>query len=152
MNKITVLKPVAWLLRVFLCFPMFLYSRHSSHRVKPSRAARKALYNMHNWHGLVLWNLHNFQLFRPFPFFSQVRLDGFNYYIFPPCFAQMKWKIDGSSGHKYECALHFLHFSQQYTVHIIAWREKNRAGFSHVRVCGLGQTNFSPVIYAYIQS
>ena len=29
-------------------------------------------------------------------------------------------------------------------------REKNRAGFSHVRVCGLGQTNFPPVIYAYI--
>ena len=38
----------------------------------------------------------------------------------------------------------FLHFSQQYTVHILARREKNRAGFSHVRMCGLGQTNFSP--------
>ena len=34
----------------------------------------------------------------------------------------------------------------------MARREKNRAGFSHVRVCGLGQTNFPPVIYAYIQS
>ena len=29
---------------------------------------------------------------------------------------------------------------------------KNRAGFSHVRVCGLGWKNFPPVIYAYIQS
>ena len=28
----------------------------------------------------------------------------------------------------------FLHFSQQYTVHIMARREKNRSGFSHVRV------------------
>ena len=34
----------------------------------------------------------------------------------------------------------------------MARREKNRAGFSHVRVCGLGLTNFPPVIYAYIQS
>ena len=32
----------------------------------------------------------------------------------------------------------------------MARREKNRLGFSHVRVCGLGQTNFPPVIYAYI--
>ena len=46
----------------------------------------------------------------------------------------------------------FLHFSQQYTLHIMARREKNRVGFSHVRVCGLGSTNFPPVIYAYIQS
>ena len=37
----------------------------------------------------------------------------------------------------------FLHFSQQYTVHIMARREKNRAEFSHVRVWGLCQTNFS---------
>ena len=48
--------------------------------------------------------------------------------------------------------LQFLHFSQQYTVHIMARREKNRAGFSRVRVCGLGQTKFPQVIYAYIQS
>ena len=46
----------------------------------------------------------------------------------------------------------FLHFSQQYTVHIMARRGKNRAGFSHVRVYGLGSMNFPPVIYAYIQS
>ena len=46
----------------------------------------------------------------------------------------------------------FLHFSQQYTVYILARREKNRAGFSHVRVCGLSYTDFPPVIYAYIQS
>ena len=45
----------------------------------------------------------------------------------------------------------FLHFSQQYTVYIMARREKNRVGFSHVRVYGLCQTNFPPVIYAYIQ-
>ena len=34
----------------------------------------------------------------------------------------------------------------------MARREKNRPGFSHVRVCGLCATNFPPVIYAYIQS
>ena len=38
----------------------------------------------------------------------------------------------------------FLHFSQQYTVHIMARREKNRAGFSHVRVCGLQRHHFPP--------
>ena len=37
----------------------------------------------------------------------------------------------------------FLHFSQQYTVHIIAWREKNRVGFSHVRVW-IRSNEFSP--------
>ena len=34
----------------------------------------------------------------------------------------------------------------------MARREKNQPGFSHVRACGLGWTNFPPVIYAYIQS
>ena len=37
----------------------------------------------------------------------------------------------------------FLHFSQQYTVHIMARREKNRAGFSHVRVCVLSKIKIS---------
>ena len=45
--------------------------------------------------------------------------------------------------------LQFLHFSQQYTVHIMARREKNRAGFSHMRV-RIMLNEFSPVIYAYI--
>ena len=34
----------------------------------------------------------------------------------------------------------------------MARREKNRPGFSHVRVCGLQRHHFPPVIYAYIQS
>ena len=42
--------------------------------------------------------------------------------------------------------------SQQQTVLIIKKKKKNRAGFSHVCVCGLGQTKFPQVIYAYIQS
>ena len=37
----------------------------------------------------------------------------------------------------------FLHFSQQYTVHILARREKNRAGFSHVRI-RIRSNEFSP--------
>ena len=43
----------------------------------------------------------------------------------------------------------FLHFSQQYTVHIMARREKNRAGFSHVRICGL-QHHYFPGKYVHI--
>lgn len=42
--------------------------------------------------------------------FLQIRLDGSNYHIFPPCFAQMKRKIDGSSGHKHERTLQFFTF------------------------------------------
>ena len=38
----------------------------------------------------------------------------------------------------------FLHFSQQYTVHIMDRRGKNRAGFSHVCVCGLQHHYFPP--------
>jgi hypothetical protein len=38
--------------------------------------------------------------------------------------------------------LQFFTFSQQYTVYIIAQRAKNRAGFSHVRVCGLSYADF----------
>ena len=37
----------------------------------------------------------------------------------------------------------FSHFSQQYTVHIMDRREKNRAGFSHVRV-RIRLNEFSP--------
>ena len=76
-----------------------------------------------------------FPIFQAIYIFLQIRLDGSNWHIFPPCFAQMKWKIDGSSAHKHERTLQFLHFSQQYTVHIMARREKNRAEFfSCVRV------------------
>ena len=45
----------------------------------------------------------------------------------------------------------FLHFSQQYTVHIMDRREKIDLDFL-MCVYGLCQTNFPPVIYAYIQS
>ena len=56
----------------------------------------------------------------------------------------------GRAGISMIAPYNFLHFSQQYTVHIMARHEKNRAEFSHVRVCGLGQTKFPQVIYAYI--
>ena len=50
------------------------------------------------------------------------------------------------------CTLQFFTFFPAiYSIYNDSAR-KNRAGFSHVHVCGLGQTNFPPVIYAYIQS
>ena len=67
--------------------------------------------------------------FQGISIFLQIQLDESNYHIFPPYFTQMKWKIDGSSAHKYERTLHFLHFSQQYTVHIIDRREKIEPDF-----------------------
>ena len=48
--------------------------------------------------------------FQAISIFSQIRLDGSNYHIFPPCFAQMKWKIEGSSAHKHERTLQFFTF------------------------------------------
>ena len=42
--------------------------------------------------------------------FLQIRLDGSNYHIFPLCFTQMKWKIEGSSAHKRERTLQFFTF------------------------------------------
>ena len=44
----------------------------------------------------------------------------------------------------------FLHFSQQYTVHIMARCGKNRAGVSHMRVCGLQRGHFPRQICVYI--
>ena len=44
----------------------------------------------------------------------------------------------------------FLHFSQQYIVHIMARRAKNQPGFSHMRVCGLQRRHFPRQICAYI--
>ena len=93
-----------------------------------------------------------FPTFQAISIFLQIRLDGSNYHIFPPCFTQMKWKIDGSSAHKYERTLQFFTFFPAIYSTYNSSARKNRAGFSHVRVCGLCWTNFPPVIYAYIQS
>ena len=90
---------------------------------------------MHNWHGLALCNLHNFQLFRPFPFFLQIQLDESNYHILPPCFTQMKWKIEGSSGHKYERTLQFFTFFPAiYNTYNGSARKKSSRIFSCARV------------------
>ena len=48
--------------------------------------------------------------------------------------------------------LHFFTFFPAIYSTYNGLARKNRPGFSHVRVCGLGQTNFPPIIYAYIQS
>ena len=76
--------------------------------------------------------------------FLQIRLDGSNWHIFPPCFAQMKWKIEGSSGHKHERTLHFFTFFPVIYSTYNGSARKNWAEFSYVCMCGLGQTNFSP--------
>ena len=62
----------------------------------------------------------------------------------------MKWKSRGRARTDTSAPYNFLHFSQQYTVHIMARREKNRPGFSHVRVFGLQRHYFSRQICAYI--
>ena len=44
------------------------------------------------------------------PLFLQIRLDSFNYHIFPRCFIQLKQKIDGSSVHERKRTLQFFTF------------------------------------------
>ncbi len=67
--------------------------------------------------------------------FLQIRLDGPNYHIFPPCFAQMKWKIDGSSAHKHERTLQFFTFFPAiYSTYNGSARKKSSRIFSCARV------------------
>ena len=102
------------------------------------------LYNMHNRHGLALYNLYNFQLLIPFPIFLQIWLDGSNYHIFPPYFAQMKWKIDGSSAHKHERTLQFFTFFPTiYSTYNGSARKKSSWIFSCARV-RITASPFSP--------
>ena len=76
--------------------------------------------------------------------FLQIRLDSSNFHIFPPCFIQLKQKIDRSSGHEGKHTLQFLHFSQQYTIYILARRGKNKAGFFSCTRMRLTSSPFSP--------
>ena len=67
--------------------------------------------------------------------FLQIRLDGSNWHIFPPCFAQMKWKIEGSSGHKHERTLQFFTFFPAiYSTYNGSARKKSTWIFSCARV------------------
>ena len=76
-----------------------------------------------------------FPTFHSIYIFLQIRLDGSNYHIFPPCFAQMKWKIEGSSGHKHERALQFFTFFPAiYSTYNGSARKKSTWIFSCARV------------------
>ena len=82
--------------------------------------------------------------FQAISIFSQIWLDGSNCYIFPPCFAQMKWKIDGSSGHKYERTLQFFTFFPAiYSTYNGSARKKSTWIFSCARV-RIRSNEFSP--------
>ena len=76
--------------------------------------------------------------------FLQIRLDDSNYHIFPPCFAQMKWKIEGSSAHKHERTLQFFTFFPAiYSTYNGSARKKSTWIFSCVRV-RITASSFSP--------
>ena len=73
--------------------------------------------------------------FQAISIFLQIRLDDSNYHIFPPCFAQMKWKIDGSSAHKHERTLQFFTFFPAiYSTYNGSARKKSSRIFSCARV------------------
>ena len=122
---------------------MFLYPRHSSCRIRPPEPPEGhciictietglycAVCTISNFSG----NFH----------FLQIRLDGSNYHISPPCFTQMKWKIEGSSGHKHERTLQFFTFSPAiYSTYNGSARKKSRRIFSCARV-RIRLNEFSP--------
>lgn len=82
--------------------------------------------------------------FQAISIFLQIWLDGSNYHIFPPCFIQMKRKIDGSSGHKHERTLQFFTFFPAiYSTYNGSARKKSSRIFL-ICACGLDKTNFSP--------
>ena len=56
----------------------------------------------------------------------------------------MKWKSRGRAHTDTSVSYNFLHFSQQYTVHIMARREKNRAGFFSCARVRIMSNEFSP--------
>ena len=91
-----------------------------------------------------------FPTFQAISIFLQIRLDDSNYHIFPPCFAQMKWKIEGSSAHKHERTLQFFTFFPAIYSTYNGLARKNRPGFSHVRMCRLQRRHFPRQICAYI--
>ena len=82
--------------------------------------------------------------------FLQIQLDGSNYHIFPPYFAQMKWKIDGSSAHKRDRTLQFFTFFPAiYSTYNGSARKKSSRIFSCVRV-RITTSSFSPGKYVHI--
>ena len=82
--------------------------------------------------------------FQAISIFLQIRLDGSNFHIFPPCFTQMKWKIDGSSGHKHERTLQFFtFFPATYSTYNGSARKKSIRIFSCARV-RIMSNEFSP--------
>ena len=76
-----------------------------------------------------------FPTFQAISIFLQIQLNGSNCYIFPPCFTQMKWKIEGSSAHKHERTLQFFTFFPAiYSTYNGFAREKSSRIFSCARV------------------
>ena len=85
-----------------------------------------------------------FPTFQTISIFLQIRLDGSNCHIFPPYFIKMKWKIDGSSGHKHERTLQFFTFFPAiYSTYNGSARKKSTWIFSCVRV-RITASSFSP--------
>ena len=86
-----------------------------------------------------------FPTFQAISIFLQIRLDGSNCHIFPAMLYSNEVKNRGGrAGISMIAPYNFLHFSQQYTVHIMARREKNRAEFFSCMRVRIRFNEFSP--------
>ena len=85
-----------------------------------------------------------FPTFQTISIFLQIQLDISNCHILPPCFTQMKWKIEGSSAHKHERTLQFFTFFPAiYSTYNGSARKKSSRIFSCARV-RIRLNEFSP--------
>ena len=86
-----------------------------------------------------------FPTFQVISIFLQIRLDESNCHIFPPCFTQMKLKIEGASAHNDESTLQYCTFFPAiYRTYNGLARKKSSRIFSCVRVRST-TSSFSPV-------
>ena len=85
-----------------------------------------------------------FPTFQAISIFLQIWLDDSNYHILPATLYPNE-AINRCKKSSHACApYNFLHFSQQYTVHILARREKNRARFFSCARVRITTSSFSP--------
>ena len=160
--KITFYKPVGDMLTGFFLRPYVPIAPAYFAPCKAARAARRELYNIPKMNILFLCNFFVDKLrsicynkndlwiaYEEGKVGHRLKMSNWiasNFQLpYLPSYTLSKWS--NKSMQKILACMwpyNFLHFSQQYTVHIMARREKNRSGFSHVRVCGLDKTKFSP--------
>ena len=142
MNRNTDINPLAVCWRVFLCFYMFLYPRHSSRRIRPPEPpeGRCIIYTTDTGLHCTICTISNFS---GHFHFLQIWLDGSNCHIFPAILQSNK---ESNRYEKSSCVCDltiFYIFPAIYSTYNGLAR-KNRAGFSSCARMRIRLNEFSP--------